>query len=130
MNPIVVAAATLGSLTAGWLGRSELERRRRRRHLPPVSERLATIPAGNGNGWAYGAVRTILDGTETDEVCVNVTLAFASVHGGETAAGMDRGDRHPERVAIERTVIDGHPALAYHALEVAVPAEWLGGDAG
>lgn len=129
MNPIVVAAATLGSLTAGWLGRSEVQRRRDRRALRTAAARREAI-ALRGPDWPLRALRDILAGAEPGEIPYCLLVTFTDRWGQRIAAEATIRDGEPRRYAATTVALeDGTVAAGLVALEVPDNVAELG-DAG
>jgi hypothetical protein len=98
MNRPAIAAAVLAG-AAGYLARSELERRRKGRGAT-FGDRIASAPgspaAARAKAWARLATGQILGAAEPDDVAESISVSFSSPHGGALYAQMKRGQVQPE----------------------------------
>jgi hypothetical protein len=96
IRPALLAAS---SLAAGYLARSELERRRKGRGAT-FGDRIASAPgspaAARAKAWARLATGQILGAAASDDTPESITVRFSSPHGGVLYAQMRRGQPQPE----------------------------------
>lgn len=123
------AAAFALGLAAGYVARSELERRRR--PSPSGAERLRDAIAGDGgSAWTWSALRKILRAAEAGDRARSLTVVFDCDGGGQVASSMDKGNVLPETAALTPLVDHGeHVGFAFHALGVPDTPEGLEGAA-
>lgn len=130
MNVAVIAAATLGSLAAGWIARSERQRRRDKRVLRTAAARKdAAAPPGPPQAWHM--LRRVLEDAEPGDTAIAVSVILADQWGQILAAGMTMYDQAPKRHAAVPVVAgDGSVTPGFVSLDVPADPGRIAGDPG
>lgn len=122
-------AAVLAGIAAGWVARSELQRKRDRRVLRTAVARREAA-ALRGPDWPLRALRQILAGAEPGEIPYCLLVTFTDRYGQRIAAEATIRDGEPRRYAATTVALeDGTAAAGLVALEVPDDVAELG-DAG
>lgn len=120
IRPALLAAT---AFAAGYLTRSELQRRRR--PSPSGADRLAAaVTADRGSAWLWAGLRKIIDGAEPGSAALSLTVFTRSPDGGVNAGRVMRGEDSPTWSLAVRDR-DGQPQL----IDVPDDASGIGGAA-
>lgn len=129
IRPALLAAAFGTGTVAGYLARSE--RQRRLRPSPSGAEKLAAAFASDGrSSWTWSRLRRILDVREPGDTAVSLAVVFASPDGSQVVATMGRGDEYPVLAVLTQHADEqGQAWWAYHAVDIPDDTSGLGGGA-